>query len=287
MTDNAKPFYKCAGGKSSLVETILSHAPDLDDFDTYVEPFFGGGAVFFALYASGRLERKRVVLADADAALVDILRAARRDPEGLHAQLSDIKRRYDSASPDERESMYLDSRLAWNTGMRTPVLTFFLRGTAFNGLWRISKQGRLNTPWGKYATFNIPKLPALHAVQAALKTAVLATGDFRQVFSRLGEQTYRSFTYVDPPYDGGFVSYTENGFTAQDQVDLITQCCTLTAAGGHVIYSNANTDAVNGMLREHWPNAVVHHVLGRRSVAASGTARGDAREILAIGGPQL
>jgi len=47
----AKPFVKWAGGKTQLLDEIDRCLPK-DDFvsgkiDTYVEPFVGGGAVFF------------------------------------------------------------------------------------------------------------------------------------------------------------------------------------------------------------------------------------------------
>lgn len=47
---NAKPFLKWAGGKNQLLEEFLLRFPDelkTDKIHKYVEPFVGGGAVFF------------------------------------------------------------------------------------------------------------------------------------------------------------------------------------------------------------------------------------------------
>lgn len=42
-----KPVLKYRGGKSREIPRFLQCIPD--DFDRYIEPFFGGGAVYFYL----------------------------------------------------------------------------------------------------------------------------------------------------------------------------------------------------------------------------------------------
>jgi DNA adenine methylase len=49
-TVEAKPFLKWAGGKNQLLNEIGKRLPEelrSGQIDTYVEPFIGGGAVFF------------------------------------------------------------------------------------------------------------------------------------------------------------------------------------------------------------------------------------------------
>ena len=45
--ENLKPFVKWVGGKSSSVNRLLELMPE--HIDTYVEPFVGSGALFFAV----------------------------------------------------------------------------------------------------------------------------------------------------------------------------------------------------------------------------------------------
>lgn len=47
----AKPLLKWAGGKRQLLPHLLKLVPQ--DFNTYFEPFLGGGAVFFSLKEKG------------------------------------------------------------------------------------------------------------------------------------------------------------------------------------------------------------------------------------------
>ena len=53
---------KCAGGKRLLLSALLDAAPE--QFDSYYEPFLGGGALFFALQGEGRF--RRAALADSN-----------------------------------------------------------------------------------------------------------------------------------------------------------------------------------------------------------------------------
>lgn len=284
MTESpTKPLFKCLGGKSRLVETIIGHMPDPDSWDTYVEPFFGGGAVFWALHRRGLLHNKRAVLGDADPSVINILRAVQSTPATLHAELFNYQLQYADPGID-RSAMYYRERELWNAGNQPAARALFLRGTAFNGVWRMSRKGNMNAPWGKYDAFNVPTMDRLLAAQTALQRATLVAGDYRQAYARLNSYD-RTLSYIDPPYDAGFNAYTANGFTSNDHTDLITQCTALQVGGGHVVYSNANTDLITGTIREYWPDATVHQVYGKRTVAAAASSRNDAQELLVVGEP--
>ena len=43
----AKPILKWAGGKTQMLSELLPKVPP--SYGRYIEPFFGGGALFFAL----------------------------------------------------------------------------------------------------------------------------------------------------------------------------------------------------------------------------------------------
>lgn len=43
----AKPFIKWVGGKIQLLPEINNNLPNINNIETYIEPFIGGGAVMF------------------------------------------------------------------------------------------------------------------------------------------------------------------------------------------------------------------------------------------------
>ena len=60
---NASPFLKWAGGKTQLLPTLLNYVPT--HFHTYIEPFLGGGALFF------ELQPVKAILADSNPELIN------------------------------------------------------------------------------------------------------------------------------------------------------------------------------------------------------------------------
>src|SRR5258705_1551594 len=67
-----RPLLKWAGGKRQLLPTLRSFYPIT--FKRYIEPFFGSGAVFFDLQASGRLAGGQAWLVDDNADLIGCYR---------------------------------------------------------------------------------------------------------------------------------------------------------------------------------------------------------------------
>src|SRR6059058_5083026 len=77
---NASPFLKWAGGKTQLLPVLLNHVPM--HFDTYIEPFVGGGALFF------ELQPAKAVLADSNQELINCYTMVRDRVEDVIAVLS-------------------------------------------------------------------------------------------------------------------------------------------------------------------------------------------------------
>ena len=64
-----KPFLKWAGGKSQLISSLMPLIPKI--FSKYIEPFIGGGALFFAL------NHQESIISDANDELIITYRAVR------------------------------------------------------------------------------------------------------------------------------------------------------------------------------------------------------------------
>ncbi len=86
---NDKGFSRCQVGRRQGPALVAVCAPFPCLFGRYVEPFVGGGAVFFHLYNQGQLEGKEVVLVDRLEELINCYWVVQSQVEDLIAALSE------------------------------------------------------------------------------------------------------------------------------------------------------------------------------------------------------
>lgn len=227
----ATPFLRWAGAKRAMVPNLLRAVPA--EYNRYVEPFLGSGALFFAL------EPKRAVLNDSLAPLVETYLAVRDDPAAVHAHVSEW--RVDKESYYEVRSQSPKDRAA------RAARFIYLNKTCWNGLYRVNLRGEFNVPFGRPKSSNIVSQQTLEACSAALKRCEsVGTGDFEQV---LADCTPGDLVFLDPPYvtghnNNGFIEYNEKLFTWNDQCRLAREVRRLRNLGAHVIVTNADHDAI-------------------------------------------
>jgi DNA adenine methylase len=277
----ASPFIKIVGGKRALAPSILNLMPP--DFDVYIEPFVGGGAVYYALHDAERLNGALVVLGDVSKDLIILYEAARDHPEEL---LRDVDRITDTVHPSSSAGyvasgeMYYRQRELWNKGERTPARQLYLRANCFNGIWRENKKGEFNVPWRKELPHRVDD-EKLQAASRALNNpkVELLDWDFRDYEGGdvvIGEGTC---VYLDSPYLGGWSGYTAEGWTTQDMIDLVQLAALWSKRGARVVLSHVNTCEIRALL-EHWPGCIAYPIAARRSVNSDGSGRGPVQELL-------
>lgn len=271
----AKPFLRWVGGKRQLLPELRKELPA--KFETYYEPFVGGGTLFFDLRANGF--KGNAVLGDANDRLirsyrgikthvedvVDNLRRARVKPEVFYA---------------EREALGFDN---W-VDSRVASWFIYLNKCCFNGLWRVNKSGKFNVPFGKWKTPpTICDDSNLHACARALRNTKLVVGPFeRTVFSaKCGD-----LVYFDPPYmpvsaTANFTSYTKDGFGWQEQESLARCAVALRKEGVHVILSHPDVPPIR-VLYQHL-KFKIRRVEARRAVNSDASKRGPVGELIITG----
>lgn len=290
----AGPFIRCAGGKRELAPRILDLMPGPAAYDTYVEPFLGGGAVYFALWhAHSYLSHKTVILGDTDTDLIALYAAVRDDVLELTNEASRmIAAAWQSG---DAKAFYERERSLWNrsAAFRTPARHLFMRKACWNGLWRQNKKGEMNTPWRGEAPARVG-MELLHAM-AALRNPVveLLDWDFRRYETPEDEGVFigqRTLVYLDPPYLGDaddFTNYTAGGWDEADLVDLLNLCHTWTERGAHVVLSHSDTALFRDHLASVWPGAAYNTVNARRSINSDGAKRGPVKEAIVVGKPTI
>ncbi len=270
---DAAPVVKWAGGKTKLLSELIGRMPA--SYGRYYEPFLGGGAMFF------RALPARASLGDANADLMDTYRAIAIDVEAVISALQDHAALH-RASVDH----YYLTRDLWNdrtgnvmTSAERAATFVYLNKTCFNGLYRVNASGGFNVPRGDYTDPLICNGTALRVAAAALSSATLHSGDYRQV---LDGAVAGDFTYLDPPYDGTFGSYTASGFAGDAQTELSCVVRGLVDRGVRVMLSNSDTPRV----RELYASADyrIDAVRCARSINSDGAKRGKVGEVIVMGG---
>lgn len=215
------PVLKYRGGKSREILRFLQYIPD--NFNRYIEPFFGGGAVFFYL------EPDNAIINDLNGRLMMFYQQLRDDYPAMRIQLDELQRQYEvnqagykrlkALSPDERvpnanEDLYYKIRELFNhpdDSFLDGVLYFFINKTAYSGMIRYNNSGEYNVPFGRYPNLNTHLVTAQHS--ELLQRAELFNMDYRKIFDMAGED---DFIFLEPPYDCIFNDYGNidmmNGF---------------------------------------------------------------------------
>ena len=132
----AKPFIKWAGGKRTLVPDIAQRLPD--NFQTYWEPFLGGGAVFFAL--DSRIGTAR--LSDVNAELALTYQVVKNNADGL----ADWLKHHDGQHHLKGYYQKVRKMTRSHDAVEVAARFVYLNKTCFNGLYRVNKKGEFNVP---------------------------------------------------------------------------------------------------------------------------------------------
>lgn len=274
------PLIKFPGSKRRLADTLLEIArPALDRQPAgafYFEPFFGSGALFFAL------RPEPAVISDVIPQLVSVYMVVDLFAGVVANDLEHICEEYASAADDEaREAYYYGIRDRFNEAdtihARQAAQFIWLNRACFNGLVRFSEKTGFNVPWGQKETVSVPDREQILEAGRALRPAWIRTGDFEDALkmAKPGD-----FIYADPPYhsqDGnGFTAYSGQSFGEEEQRRLAKRVWKLTMEGVYCLVSNADTP----FIRKLYKGMCVHEVNDRRSIAADGESRGEVQELI-------
>ena len=180
----AKPILKWAGGKTQMLNDLLPKVPS--SYGRYIEPFFGGGALFFAL------QPENAIISDSNPELINMYRQVADFPD----EVIQCLKQYENT----KEMFYNVRSQTWEALPKAEAAarTIFLNRTCFNGLYRVNKKGEFNVPYGKYKNPKICDQDALYVASDALKKAEILCGDYILVLEHYTKEG--DFIFLDPPY---------------------------------------------------------------------------------------
>lgn len=236
----AKPILKWAGGKTQMLGELMPRVPKT--YGRYIEPFFGGGALFFSL------KPESAIIADSNPELINMyLQVAHHVDDVI-----ECLQKYENTS----EMFYEVRSLDWQTLPKAEAAarTIYLNKTCFNGLYRVNRSGQFNTPFGKYKNPKICDIEALRLASEALRKAEILCGDYILVLEHYAQPG--DFVFLDPPYlpiseNSDFKRYTKEQFYEDDHVELAKMIGTLHERGCYVILTNSNHPLVHQLYEQY------------------------------------
>jgi DNA adenine methylase len=188
-TDGPVRFLRYPGGKQRLLHRLIRLLPHKDKIKgRLVEPFVGGGAVFYAL------DPDRALLTDLNAELIDLYRGIRRYPAEVWKHFS----RFPSSKEGYYQVRGLDHECL---GLAEKAArTLYLSRTCFKGMWRHNSTGQFNVGYGGQDRRWAICEESVREVSRRLRKARLRCCDFEET---IAECEPGDFLYLDPPYKPG------------------------------------------------------------------------------------
>ena len=297
---NAKPFLKWAGGKNQLLmkfnERLPDHLREYGTIERYVEPFVGGGAMFFFL--KGHYCIKESILLDINKELVMAYQVLKNDHKSLIDMLKDIEENHIKKDEKGRKKNYYLIRDVYNSEIldfdfenynsqwieRTGYF-IFMNKTCFNGLFRQNKKGEFNVPFGLYKNPKICDEININLVNQALMNTEIFCSDFIDSERYINEE---AFVYLDPPYrpltkTSNFTNYSKDGFNDFDQVKLAYFYKKMDQMGAYLMLSNSdpkNEDITDEFFDKIYKGYQIDRVSAKRNINRDALGRGVISELI-------
>ncbi len=268
-----KPFVKWAGGKRQIIDKLLEYAPK--EFNTYYEPFVGGGALLF------ELSPKNAIINDSNKELMNVYECIKDENKFVkmcrelnHYEANHSEEFYYEIRNKDRDKNKFNKIVDYKRAART----IYLNKSCFNGLYRVNSKNEFNVPFNKknkVNTYDSQNLGIIHSYLNFNNVKILSV-DFEE---SVNDANIGDFIYFDPPYDSDtstFNNYTEDGFGKKEQERLFKVYKELSDRGCYVMLSNHNTKLINELYKDY----NIHVIEAKRNINSNGSKRGKVEEVI-------
>jgi len=221
----AKPFLRWAGGKRWLLSQLESMV-DIDQFNSYHEPFIGGGSVFF------KFAPEISFISDSNEWLIDTYNSIKENPQEIIKYLDKFKK--------DKEHYYKIRKINYTNQFKRSAQFIYLNQMSFNGIFRVNLSGKYNVPYGNREKYNFD-YENIISVSSALQNTQISHSDFSKTIENVKEG---DLVFLDPPYTithnlNGFIQYNQKIFSLEDQYKLAEMIQEIKRKGAFYILTNA------------------------------------------------
>lgn len=268
-----KPFVKWAGGKRQILDKLKEYVPV--EYNTYYEPFVGGGALLF------ELAPKHAVINDLNKELMNTYKVL--CDEEKFKKMCRVLNNYEANHSEEFYYEIRNKDRNKNTYNKLSdytraARTIYLNKACFNGLYRVNSKGEFNVPYGKKTKVNTYDGNNLITVSnyLTMNDIKILNVDYKEALKTAKKG---DFVYIDPPYDSDehiFTNYTETGFNKDCQRELAFVFKELSDKGVFVVLSNYNTTLIQDLYKGYH----IHLIEAKRNINANAKKRGSVFEVI-------
>jgi DNA adenine methylase len=280
----SKPLFIWAGGKNKMLKHYLPIMPK--QVDTYVEPFFGGGAMFCHIVQN--YQPKKLVINDVNADIVRIYNSIKNNLPEFLFKLDSYCNVYLPMNKEDRKKYYFEVRHEhaydydkWSEAEEAATL-YFLMKTGFNGIFQINNNTnrRYGTPAGLLNQKDkVYELDVVKWWNQALQNSEVMSGDWKECLKQVPDED-NTFVFLDPPYRDSFTSYGQT-FGDDEQEKLIKYVRSRKLSTAFL----CNRDAEDGWFEERLGKLIMNkfpvtYTAGRRKQTEEGFEAKQATEVL-------
>jgi len=283
----AKPFLKWVGGKTQIIDDVLSMFPN--EIKNYHEPFLGGGSVLLGLLSyikSGKIKvSEKIYASDLNSNLIWLYKNIQSQPDILIAEVKKLTNDFKNIKGTEinrkasniqeaktsQESYYFWIRARFNaltkeekTHPNASAMLLFMNKTCFRGVYREGPNG-FNVPYGNYKNPTILEEEHIKSISDLIKNVIFTTNSFEESIKKT---VAGDFVYLDSPYapesEKSFVSYTSDGFSLENHKLLFELCNSMNTNKIKFVMSNAEVKLVKDAFP--FPNYKTKIISCRRAI---------------------
>ncbi|WP_179198686.1 MULTISPECIES: DNA adenine methylase [Paenibacillus] len=175
---------KWVGGKRTEIKYFEKYIPQ---FETYVEPFVGGGALFWNLMP------EKAIINDINEDLINFYNVlATKKHELLQILNSYVNTR-------EFYSMIVNklNNGDYKNNIEQAAIFYYINKTCFSGKWRVNSSGKFNNTYGSYKNNSFQTIA--EDCEKVLETTEIYNEDFKIIFDKV-QFNKETFVFLDPPY---------------------------------------------------------------------------------------
>ena len=229
--NSVKPLLKWAGGKRQLLDIILKNFPP--KFNKFIEPFVGGGALFFYL------NKRNSIISDTNEELINLYNQVAKNPRSIIRNIKKFK--------NTKNFFYKTRKKNPNNNILKASRIIYLNRTCFNGLYRVNRKGEFNVPYGNYKNVSFVDKQNLAKASKLLKQTKILNEDYKKILIKYAKKG--DLIFLDPPYFpiskySDFKRYTKEQFYLKDHINLAKLFSELDKKGCYLILTNSKNKEI-------------------------------------------